>query len=160
MYVLRRALMGIVLCAWMLEVGACSPRDRTRTPMIASESRVAATAEPAAAAAHPSGVILVDHPRPGETVRSPLQVSGRARGGWYFEASFPVELRDARGTRLAQRPAQAQAEWMTEALVPFGVELTFAAPPTPEGVLVLHKANASGMPEHDDELRVPVRFER
>lgn len=91
-------------------------------------------------------------------MQSPLVVTGEARGTWFFEGSFPVALLDAHGNTLLQTYAQAQGEWMTEDFVPFRSELTFAAPPTATGTLLLEKDNPSGLPEHDDEFRIPVRF--
>lgn len=104
-------------------------------------------------------LIRVTSPKPGDTVTSPLTVTGEARGTWYFEASFPIRLYDANGKELAVAVAQAQGEWMTMEFVPFSATLEFAAPATAEGTLVLQKDNPSGLPEHDDQLRIAVRFD-
>ncbi len=93
-----------------------------------------------------------------QIVASPLTIEGMARGYWYFEASFPVELRDGNGKVLASGPATARTDWMTEEFVPFSITLTFARPVTATGTLILHKDNPSGLPENDNELRIPVRF--
>ena len=103
-------------------------------------------------------LIMVDSPRPGETVKSPLTITGQARGTWFFEASFPVRLLDEKGQVLGQGIAQAQSDWMTEEFVPFMAVLEFSTPTTMRGNLILKKDNPSGLPEHDDELRIPVRF--
>ncbi len=97
-------------------------------------------------------------PLPNAMVQTPLTLEGRARGPWFFEASFPVYLLDADGDTLVVIPAQAEGEWMTTAFVPFKVTLTFAPPASPTGTLVLAKDNPSGLPEHAAELRVPIRF--
>lgn len=55
-----------------------------------------------------SGMIQVDAPVANATITSPLTITGKARGGWYFEASFPVELKNAGGTVIATGVAQAQ----------------------------------------------------
>jgi len=102
--------------------------------------------------------IKVFSPLPGELVKSPLIVTGAARGFWYFEASFPVRLYDENGNELTITPAQAQGEWMTTEFVPFSATLTFTAPETKHGMLVLEKDNPSGLPEHDEEIELPVRF--
>ena len=47
---------------------------------------------------------------------------------------------------------------MTENFVPFEGTLTFTAPTSGKGTLVLEKDNPSGLPEHADELRMPVKF--
>lgn len=103
-------------------------------------------------------LIRVDSPKSGEKVTSPLTVTGKARGNWYFEASFPVRLFDANGQELAVVPAQAQGEWMTENFVPFSVTLNFPQPQTETGTLVLEKDNPSGLPEHADQIEIPVKF--
>jgi len=103
-------------------------------------------------------LIKIDSPRPNTTITNPLEVTGQARGTWYFEASFPVKLFDSNGTELAIIPAQAQGEWMTEDFVPFKATLEFAAPTTATGTLILEKDNPSGLPENADSLIVPVRF--
>jgi len=104
-------------------------------------------------------LIIVFSPLQNQTVTSPLTITGQARGNWYFEASFPVKLLDANNKVLVQAPAQAQGEWMTTDYVPFSVTLTFAKPTTSTGTLVLEKDNPSGLPEHANELRIPVKFD-
>lgn len=103
--------------------------------------------------------ISVDTPRIGDAIASPVNISGKARGNWYFEASFPVEVLDSQGSVIAQAPAQAQGEWMTAEFVPFYLQLAF--PPQPSGSsgsIVLRKDNPSGLPENDEELVIPIVF--
>lgn len=103
-------------------------------------------------------LIRVTRPRPGDVVASPLIIEGEARGYWFFEASFPVRILDANGTELGVVPAQALEPWMTTAFVPFRATLLFKAPATKRGTLIFQKDNPSGLPEHDDALRMPIRF--
>lgn len=103
-------------------------------------------------------LIRIDTPRPTQQVSSPLQISGQARGSWFFEASFPVKLLDASGATFASGIATAQGEWMTTEFVPFTATLEFSASAGSAGTLVLQKDNPSGLPEHDDQLIVPVKF--
>jgi len=105
-------------------------------------------------------MIVIDGPKPGTSVTSPLKVTGRARGTWYFEASFPVELKDMNGQQLALAPAQALSDWMTTDWVPFEVTLVFSvtATTTESGTLILHKDNPSGEPQNDDFRSVPVKL--
>jgi len=105
-----------------------------------------------------SALIKIDNPKPNQAIESPLFVKGKARGSWYFEASFPVKLFDDNGFLLGARPAQALGDWMTEDFVDFSVTFPFAAPSTPTGRLVLEKDNPSGLPENADELIIPVYF--
>lgn len=93
-----------------------------------------------------------------DPIKSPFELSGEARGLWYFEASFPIRIYDAEGVLLGTAVAQAQNDWMTEEFVPFKAVLTFTPPTTKTGTLVFEKDNPSGLPEHARELRVLVQF--
>jgi hypothetical protein len=94
----------------------------------------------------------------GDTIKSPLQITGEAKGTWYFEASFPIKIYDANGVLLGSTPAQAQSDWMTENFVPFKVTLSFATSTTQTGTLVLEKDNPSGLLQNADRIEIPVRF--
>lgn len=104
-------------------------------------------------------VIQVAFPNPNDYITSPFEIRGLARGQWYFEASFSAELRDDNGEVLAEIPVMAQGDWMTEEFVPFQAIMNFPTPTTATGTLILHKANASGLPENDDSVEIPVSFE-
>lgn len=102
-------------------------------------------------------LIIIDVPTKGMTVSSPFVVSGKARGYWFFEASFPIELRDTQGNLLETIIAQAQSDWMTTEFVPFTANLIFTKPSAPmSAVLVFKKDNPSGLPENDDLIEVPI----
>ncbi len=104
-------------------------------------------------------LIVVSTPSPGDTITSPLTVTGKARGVWYFEASFPLELTDDQGNTIARHYATAEDDWMTEEFVPFEGTIEFEVPDgVTNGVLIFRKDNPSDMPEHDDELAIPVTF--
>ncbi len=103
-------------------------------------------------------LIQVETPRANETISSPLVIKGKARGAWFFEASFPVKLYDGQGKLLAATTAQAKSDWASEDFVPFEAKLEFLPPETGKGTLVLEKDNPSGLAENADELRMPVFF--
>lgn len=106
-------------------------------------------------------LIRLTYPRPNQVIQSPLIVTGEARGNWFFEASFPVYLTDWDGKIIATGIAQARGEWMTTNFVPFEAKLTFDLDKnlySNRGTLILRKDNASGLPEHDDALEIPVLF--
>lgn len=106
-----------------------------------------------------SNLIRVETPKPNDTISSPLIVKGEARGTWFFEGSFPIKLFDSRYDLLAVEIAQAKGEWMTTEFVPFEATIEFTSPERKgEGVLVFIKDNPSDMPEHDDELIIPIVF--
>lgn len=108
----------------------------------------------------PSGLIKIVSPRANQVVQSPLVIKGEAKGFWFFEASFPINILDENGNVLSQGIAQAKSDWMTEDFVPFEATLNFEVPANEKGFLVLKKDNPSGLPEHDEEFRIPVVLEK
>jgi len=105
-------------------------------------------------------LIVIVTPRPNDTVKSPLTITGKARGYWMFEGSFPVLLKDSNGVVIVEHYAMTDENWMTEEFVPFTATLEFKNTPTSnKGTLTLKKDNPSGLPEYDDELIIPVSFE-
>lgn len=105
-------------------------------------------------------LIYVTHPTTGSLVTSTLTVTGRARGYWYFEASFPLEITDSAGRVISQSHAEAQSNWMTEEYVPFVGRIPFSLASTTDtrGFVIFRKDNPSGLPENDASVSVPVRF--
>lgn len=102
--------------------------------------------------------VNVFSPKPEEIIKSPLKISGEARGTWFFEGSFPVVLRDENGNVVKEGFVTAQKDWMTQDFVPFIGELEFDTPEVTKGELVLKKDNPSDLPEYDKSISIPVGF--
>jgi hypothetical protein len=83
--------------------------------------------------------VVITTPTRGARVTSPVIVEGTAPGDWFFEAQFVGQLRSADGAALAEAPARAQAEWMTEAPVPYRAEFTFNVTQDTPATLVLQE---------------------
>lgn len=103
-------------------------------------------------------LIRLHSPLPGEKISADITLNGEARGYWFFEATFPVVLTDDDGNVLAQTYATASEDWMTEDFVPFTAQLSVPTVSVPTGKLILKHSNASGLPERDDALIIPVTF--
>jgi len=103
--------------------------------------------------------ITVSTPQPNTEISSPLTITGEAVGTWFFEATFPVELVDANGAVIAQGLVQALSDWQTEELVPFEGTLEFTTDAL-AGELILSKDNPSGLPENDEDIKIPVTFSK
>jgi hypothetical protein len=101
-------------------------------------------------------LIKVTSPKPGQNIKSPLIIEGKARGTWYFEATFPVKLTDVSGKQIAVSYVEAQSEWTTEDFVPFKSSLEFNVAKKTKAFLILERSNASGLPEHDASIKIPV----
>jgi hypothetical protein len=113
--------------------------------------------EPAAISS--STLIVAESPLPNTAITSPVSITGKARGTWYFEATFPIEIIDAKDNVVGQGAAQAQGDWMTQDFVPFTASITFTKQPTGSvGTIVLKKDNPSGNPANDRQITIPVTF--
>jgi len=102
--------------------------------------------------------IIIDFPRPQTLVESPLTITGKAKGSWFFEGSFPIELVDENGKTLGQAAAKAQGDWMTSDFVSFKGEITFVKPLVAKGKLIIKNDNPSGNSENQKEIKIPVNF--
>lgn len=108
-------------------------------------------------------LVEVDNLKAGEKIESPVTIKGKARGTWFFEASFPVFVVDWNGKIIGQGIAKAEGDWMTEDYVPFTAEITFdksqiSGSYSHKGLIILKKDNPSGLPEHDDAFEFPIYF--
>jgi hypothetical protein len=101
-------------------------------------------------------LIVVDTPPVGAVTGRQFRVTGKARGTWFFEASFPVKIVDPRGKTIFATPAEAQDDWMTEEFVPFIANITVPETFIGPATLVLEKDNPSGMKEKDASVSFPI----
>lgn len=105
-------------------------------------------------------VIRVFEPLTDAVLSSEFVVRGQARGVWFFEGNFGVEVYDASGNQLLKTYVESEGEWMTEDYVPFVRRLTLTSVPVTEtGTVVFRKANPSDRRDLDDALTIQVRFE-
>lgn len=106
-----------------------------------------------------SARVVVRTPAKNSTVGTTFAVTGEAPGNWFFEADFPIQVRDKDGNVIARTFASAQGEWMTTEQVGFAstiiVEGGYKGPAT----LILVKNNPSGLPEHDDAVEIPIQIQ-
>ncbi|MFA6094411.1 MAG: Gmad2 immunoglobulin-like domain-containing protein [Candidatus Paceibacterota bacterium] len=104
-------------------------------------------------------MITVELPFPGAVVGKEFSVIGKARGTWFFEASFPVEVIDGGGKTLAVGIAQAQGDWMTVNFVPFSVNVKVPESYIGPATIILKKDNPSGLSEYDASISFPITIE-
>lgn len=111
-------------------------------------------------------LITVELPFPGAVTGKDFSVIGKARGTWFFEASFPIEVLDKDGKSLATGIAQAQADpdtgeinWMTENFVSFKADIKIPEFYIGPATLILKKDNPSGLPENEASISFPITIE-
>lgn len=99
--------------------------------------------------------ISVLTPLPDASVSNSFIIEGKAPGSWFFEAVFPIQIRNSSNEVIGHATARAQSDWMTDKLV------YFTAPVQIDGyhgkaTLILLRDNPSGLPENDDSMTIPV----
>ncbi len=101
--------------------------------------------------------IYVSSVKDGQEVLSPIKIVGKARGSWFFEASFPIELVDSDGNTIGRAIATADGDWMTTNFVNFTAELEYKkSTSTNRALLVLNKDNPSDDRRLDQSIFIPV----
>ncbi len=136
--------------------------NRTEAPVISETPAPTTPAVTEPAPATKDDLIVLDSPLPGSAIASPLTITGKARGTWFFEGSFPVTLVNWDGLIIADGYATAQGEWMTTEYVPFVGTITFEKPDTEvsdRGWIILKKDNPSGEPQFDNALEVEIKYQ-
>jgi hypothetical protein len=118
--------------------------------------KAAGAVDDMAAALRSAGAPVLDAPKPHAALTERVVIRGRASGGWFAEAEFPVKLLAGDGHELAAATATAEGSWMTEGYVPFRAELQLQGPIPARAMLVLARANPSGLERNAGFLLVRV----
>ena len=104
--------------------------------------------------------IVISNPLNDQIIKSPIKLSGKAKGNWFFEGSAPVQVIDENGVMIGQKYITTEGEWMTTDFVPFSGEVSFTVPQgMKNGFILFLKDNPSGDPKFDMSFMIPVRFE-
>lgn len=91
---------------------------------------------------------------------TPVSIAGEAKGIWFFEGTFPIELTTANGAVISSGVAHATSDWATTSFVGFTGTLGYnPQPQNSKGYIVLKRDNPSGLPQNDASVKIPVIFQ-
>ena len=105
-----------------------------------------------------SDFIVVHTPQPFEKVTGTIVIKGEARGNYFFEADFPVEVVLENG-EVINHYAMADDEWMTEEFVPFTSTIDISGLEPQDVIIKLHRNNPSDNRENDMVMELPVTID-
>jgi hypothetical protein len=149
----------IVIVGALIVVFVLSKVSSKPSPVVENPTPVEQVPTEIALTSQKGVVIYVTMPDPNVPSGSPLKITGRAPGNWFFEASAPVTLTNWDGLIIGEKYIQAQGEWMTTDYVPFEGEITFTEGNLyNRGFLIFKKDNPSGLPEHDDSAEMMIKI--
>lgn len=103
-------------------------------------------------------LIIIESPKPYEKIESPLLIKGKARGQFFFEATFPIKIVDENGNVLQKDYIETIEEWMTENFVSFEKSIKLDFGNIKRGFIIFEKANPSDLKENQFEISIPVYF--
>jgi len=92
----------------------------------------------------------------GQEVSGSMKVNGVIKGGYFFEGNILINILDANKKVIKQGHATATTEWMTVEPVTFDGNIDFSGLPTGKAYIEIHNDNASGLPENDKSILIPI----
>lgn len=96
---------------------------------------------------------------PGAKVSGISNLTGEIKGGYFFEANILVNVLDKNKNVLKQGHGTATMDWMTSEPVSFTAQVDFTGLTPQHGYLEIHNDNASGLPENDKSILIPIIIE-
>lgn len=97
--------------------------------------------------------------KPGDTIGGQMTLLATVQGAYFFEGNIGITIEDIAGNILKQTYGMATTEWMTTGPVTFTSALDLTDIPPGPGYIVIRADNASGLPEHDKSIKIPVVFQ-
>jgi hypothetical protein len=85
-----------------------------------------------------------------------LSYRGTIEGGYFFEANVLINILDKDKKVLKSSNAVAKTDWMTVGPVDFEGNIDFTGLPAGAGYFEIHNDNASGLPENDKSILIPI----
>jgi hypothetical protein len=96
---------------------------------------------------------------PGSKLRGLVSYRGTIKGAYFFEANILINILDANKNLLKASHTMATSDWMTAEGVDFEGKIDLSGLPKGPAYFEIHNDNASGLPEHDKSVLVPIVIE-
>ena len=144
-------LLVIILSALIFDWG------RRGTPNVINQNTSVIQMTEANSSSSLNTQITVDYPKDNQEVSNPINITGKAVGNWYFEATFPIKLVDALGNVIAATTARALGDWATTSFVNFTASVEYnSASSSGPALIILSNDNPSGNPDFSKSIYIPV----
>ncbi|MFA6586273.1 MAG: Gmad2 immunoglobulin-like domain-containing protein [Candidatus Paceibacterota bacterium] len=88
-----------------------------------------------------------------------LSYRGVIKGGYFFEGNILINILDSNKNILMKSNAVAKTDWMTSGPVSFEGNIDFTSLKKGAGYFEIHNDNASGLPENDKFVSIPIVIE-
>lgn len=94
--------------------------------------------------------------KPGQEVSGKIIFTGSIKGGYFFEGNIIVNILDENRKIIRQSNANAVGDWITDKTVLFEGTMDFSSLPKGKAYIEIHNDNASGLPENDKSILIPI----
>lgn len=88
-----------------------------------------------------------------------ISYRGSIKNAYFFEANILINILDINKNVLNSSNAMATTDWMTIEPVEFEGNIDFAGLPSGPAYFEIHNDNASGLPENDKSVLIPIVIE-
>ena len=146
----------IIALAWLFFTTPVEAPTASSSQATTSASVPTATENTASSTEPLDASVVVQMPLPNAIVSHSFDVSGSAPSGWFFEATFPIQVRDANDDLIGTSIGQAQEDWTKPGPITFTSQIQVDASYEGPADLILLKDNPSGDPENADEVTIPI----
>lgn len=85
-----------------------------------------------------------------------LSYKGSIKGAWFFEANILINILDTNKNIIKASHATAKTDWMTVDAVEFEGNVDLTGLPSGPAYFEIRNDNASGLPEHDKFIQIPI----
>ena len=96
-------------------------------------------------------------PLPNSTVNCEFQITGEMPSEWFFEGTFPYEIRVG-GKLVYEGSVHTEDDWTENPILRFTTDVNCGDGCMGKGEIVLKNANPSGLKENEDSYTIPVTF--
>ncbi|MFA6301305.1 MAG: Gmad2 immunoglobulin-like domain-containing protein [Candidatus Paceibacterota bacterium] len=96
---------------------------------------------------------------PNQKVRGVVEITGSVKGGYFFEGNILINVLGKDKNLLQAGNGNATSEWMTAGPVSFKTTIDFSTLPKGPAYIEVHNDNASGLPENDKSILIPITIE-
>jgi hypothetical protein len=96
---------------------------------------------------------------PNSKVHGVVSYRGVVKGGYFFEGNILINILDINKNSLKKSHADATTDWMTAGPVNFEGNIDFSLLQKGPAYLEIHNDNASGLPENDKSIFIPIIIE-
>jgi hypothetical protein len=95
----------------------------------------------------------------GQKVSGQMAIMGSVKNAYFFEANILINILDANKNILKNGHGNATTDWMTVEPVSFEGNIDLSGLPKGFAYIEIHNDNASGLPENDKSILIPIIIE-